>query len=381
MSVLPYSRQCLDDDDIDSVVQALRSDYLTQGPRISDFETAVAQKVGAKYAVAVANGTAALHLCYLAIGLTTGDELITTPNTFVATANAALYCGATPLFADILPETGLVDPAQIEPLITSKTKAIAPVDFAGCPADMATIWAIAQRHNLNVIQDASHSLGAKYKHTTVGDCTYADMTVFSFHPVKPMTTGEGGLITTNNPDLYHRLLRLRTHGITKEGIQNSPGPWYYEMTDLGFNYRMTDIQAALGLSQLAKLDRFITARRNIATRYDAAFQSLTQIKPLKVAPGCQSGYHLYVVRLPFDQLGRTRKEIMDDLRTLGVGSQVHYIPVYRQPYYRQQFPAQPSLIGMETYYQSALSIPIFPTMTPTDVDTVISAIQSLDRLG
>ncbi len=379
MSVLPYSRQYLDDDDIESVVRALRSDFLTQGPRIAEFEDAVAQKVGAKYAVAVSSGTAALHLCYLAIGLSTGDELITTPNTFVATANAALYCGATPIFTDISAETGLINPALIEELITPNTKAIAPVDFAGCPSDMETIWTIAKRHNLKVIQDASHSLGATYKHTTVGDCAYADMTVFSFHPVKPMTTGEGGLITTNDVTLYHILLRLRTHGITKEGLQHSPGPWYYEMTDLGYNYRITDIQAALGLSQLGKLDRFIAARRHIANRYDAAFRDLTRITPLKEAAECQSGYHLYVVRIPFAQLGHTRADVMATLKAQGVGSQVHYIPVYHQPYYRTRFPSQAPLPGMEAYYQSALSLPIFPTMTDSDTDRVIHAIRSLDQ--
>lgn len=377
MKILPYSCQSISEEDIQIVVAVLRSACLTQGPFINQFESEFAKKVGAKYAVAVNSGTAALHICYMALGLTTGDELITTPNTFVATANAALYCGATPVFADIFLDTGLIDPAEVIKHITPRTRAISPVDFAGCPADLAAIKAIADRYKLKVIQDASHSLGARYRDSTVGDCAYSDMTVFSFHPVKPITTGEGGMVTTNDETLYNALLKLRTHGITKENLINSPGPWYYEMTDLGYNYRMTDLQAALGSSQLKKLDSFISARRRIASQYNDAFCKLEFVRPLGESPDCESGYHLYVLSVNFHKLKKSRAEVMAYLRERGVGSQVHYIPVYHHPYYREKFRDQPKLAGMEDYYATALSIPIFPTMTDVDVVTVIDAVASL----
>jgi UDP-4-amino-4,6-dideoxy-N-acetyl-beta-L-altrosamine transaminase len=373
---LPYSRQRIDEQDIEAVSAVLRSEWITQGPTIAKFEEAFAKKTGAKFAVALSNGTAALHLAYLAAGLKEGENIVTTPNTFVATANAALYCGGNVKFADIDAETGLIDAAKIEPLIDAKTKLIAPVDFGGCPADLKEIYALAKSRSLFVIQDACHSLGATYENSVVGDGKYADMTVFSFHPVKPITTGEGGAITTNDEALYKKLLRLRTHGISKENMSQNPGPWYYEMTELGFNFRLTDIQAALGLSQLSKLDAFVASRRQIAARYDEAFRSAKHVRPLKIKSGRRSGYHLYVVRIDFASLGKSRAQVMAELKAKNVGSQVHYIPVFSQPYYKR-IQSQPNCPEAEKYYERALSIPIYPFMSDSDVQRVIDAMAKL----
>lgn len=374
LNFLPYSRQFIDQADIDAVTTVLRSDWLTQGPDILAFEQEIAEYVGARFAVAVSSGTAALHLCYLAIGLGVGDEIVTTPNTFVATSNAALYCGAQPRFVDVDLETGLINCDLVEAMITPKTKALVPVDFAGCPSDLAPLYALAKKHGLVVIEDASHALGAKYRDSIVGDGTYADMTVFSFHPVKPITTGEGGMITTNDPALYEKLLRLRTHGITKTEMSQNPGPWYYEMTDLGFNYRMTDFQAALGRTQLAKLDGFVASRHETALRYDEAFKSLSNVRPLCVPDSCVSGHHLYVVSIDFGAIGQTRAEVMATLKEKGMGSQVHYIPVYHQPYYQSVLAEVPVCPVMEHYYRGALSIPLYPFMSDADVKRVIDAM-------
>jgi UDP-4-amino-4,6-dideoxy-N-acetyl-beta-L-altrosamine transaminase len=375
---LPYSRQTLDDGDIAEVVRVLKSDYLTQGPEVAAFETELAQHVGARYAVAVSSGTAALHLAYMALDVGLGDEVLTTPNTFIATSNAALYCGATPIFADIDESSGLITSKALKNNITEKTKVIAPVDFAGAPTDMASIFSLAKKRGLHVVQDASHSLGATYRDSTVGDCQYADMTILSFHPVKPMTTGEGGAITTNDETLYKRLLQLRTHGITREGMSQNPGPWYYEMTALGYNYRMTDIQAALGRSQLRKLSGFIADRRRIAKQYDLAFKNCPFSRPLQVPKDSVSGYHLYVLVIDFDRLACDRKTVMGRLKDLGIGTQVHYIPVYQQPYYRQHYPQSELFPHTESYYSKALSIPLYPGMSDQDIGRVTAAILSLN---
>lgn len=374
---LPYSKQCIDQEDIDAVVKTLRSNWITQGPSIEAFEEKCAQKVGAKYAVAVANGTAALHLAYLCIGISEDDEVITTANTFVATSNGVLYCGGKPVFADIDEETGLISVDDIKAKITPKTKAIAPVDFSGCPANLEAIQAIAKEHNLFIIQDAAHSMGACYKNSKVGDCQYADLTILSFHPVKPITTGEGGVITTNNKDFYNKLCRLRSHGITKDLdlLSYNAGPWYYEMIELGFNYRMTDIQAALGISQLDKLEPFILSRQENAAYYDKSFANCEEITPLKVGEGCTSGYHLYVVKIDFTKQKTSRAEVMTLLKDQGIGTQVHYIPVYSQPYYQNNGYEDISLEHTERYYNTCLSIPNFPFMTSSDQDRVVSALK------
>ncbi|MGE4169904.1 MAG: UDP-4-amino-4,6-dideoxy-N-acetyl-beta-L-altrosamine transaminase [Candidatus Margulisiibacteriota bacterium] len=380
-SFLPYSTQHIDEDDIQAVVSVLRSSHLTQGPAIAQFETDIAQKVGAQFGVAVSNGTAALHLCCLAIGLSEGDEVITTPNTFVASANAALYCGAIPVFADINSDTGLIDVAQIEAKITPKTKAIIPVDFSGTPTDLEPIFALAKRHGLVVIQDACHSLGATYQDQVVGNNAFAHMTVFSFHPVKPLTTGEGGLITTNDPALYDKLVLLRTHGITKdpEKLSQNPGPWYYEMTALGFNYRMTDLQAALGSSQLRKLDAFTQKRQALAAVYDAAFADWTWLTPLRVPAHRTSARHLYVVKINFEAIGKTRAEVMAHLKDRGIGSQVHYAPVYDQPYYHRFLACRPNCPNMDAYYAQALSLPLYPALEASDQHRVVEALHDLTR--
>jgi perosamine synthetase len=374
---LPYSKQTIDQKDIETVVSTLKSSWITCGPAITDFEEKMAKKVGSKYAVAVSNGTTALHIAYLALGVGPGDEVITTSNSFVATSNGALYCGATPIFSDITANTGLISVDSIKSKLTNKTKVITPVDFSGCPADLDEIYTLAKENGLKVIQDAAHSLGATYKNSTVGDCAYSDLTIFSFHPVKPITTGEGGMITTNDKALYEKLCLLRSHGITKAPsiLSQNPGPWFYEMTELGFNYRLTDIQAALGLTQIDKLDSFISSRQEAALYYDDAFQDCEDITPLLVPVERKSGYHLYVIRLNFDACETTRAEVMTDLRDKGIGSQVHYIPIHTQPYYQKNVCPGLTLSETEAYYQTCLSIPIFPFMSKHDQDRVIEAVK------
>ncbi|RAP38962.1 UDP-4-amino-4,6-dideoxy-N-acetyl-beta-L-altrosamine transaminase [Candidatus Marinamargulisbacteria bacterium SCGC AAA071-K20] len=374
---LPYSKQCIDKIDLDKVISTLKSAWITQGPAIKEFEEKVAKRVGAKYAVALSNGTTALHLAYLALGVSKGDEVITSSNSFVATSNAALYCGAKPVFADIESSTGLISVEAIKAAITDKTKVITPVDFSGCPADLDDIQSLAKEKGLRVVQDAAHSLGATYKDSVVGDCKYADITIFSFHPVKPITTGEGGMITTNDKDLYDKCCLLRSHGITKDPtiLSKNPGPWYYEMTDLGFNYRMTDIQAALGITQLEKLDSFITSRQEVAKFYDEAFLAVDQINPLIIPQERTSGYHLYVLRINFEDCSITRAEMMHTLREKGIGTQVHYIPIHTQPYYQQNVCEGLILPETNRYYEMALSIPIYPFMSEHDQDRVIEAFK------
>ena len=369
----PYGRQCIEQDDIDAVVEVLRSDYVTTGPAVTDFEKAVAEYTGAKYAVAVANGTAALHVACLAAGLTEGDEVITTPITFAASANCALYCGATPVFADIEADTYNIDPVEIEKKITERTKAIIAVHFTGQPCKMDEIHAIAKKHNLLVIEDAAHALGADYKGKKIG--SISDMTTFSFHPVKHITTGEGGMITTNSKELYERLILFRSHGITRneEMLTKNEGGWYYEQLDLGYNYRITDIQCALGISQMKKLDRFVARRREIAARYDKAFAEVEQIITPKQEEGCNNSWHLYVIQVT----GQERKEVFDQLRAKNIGVNVHYIPVYKHPYYQQNGYSEVCCKNGEQYYERAISLPMYPLLSAEEQDYVIEAVKEI----
>ncbi|MDD5218432.1 MAG: UDP-4-amino-4,6-dideoxy-N-acetyl-beta-L-altrosamine transaminase [Candidatus Omnitrophica bacterium] len=385
MTNIPYSRQRIDAVDIKAVGRVLATDWITQGPKIDEFERAIARFCGARYAVAVANGTAALHLAALAAGLKKGDEAITTPITFLATSNAVLYAGATPVFADIDYDTVNIDPDCVKKLVTRKTKAVLPVDFAGLPADMPAIRKIADRHGLVVIEDASHALGGEYRHGKVGSCRYADMTVFSFHPVKHITTGEGGCITTNSKTYYDQLRALRTHGVVKtaDALQKHGG-WYYEMQALGFNYRITDFQCALGLSQLKKLPGFIAARRKIARRYDAAFATMGNwLKiPAQAIHGEKHVYHLYLLRLARQTAKCSRRLLYEYLKSQGVSSQVHYIPIYRQPYYRKLFSGRKiHCPNADRYYSEALSLPIYPGLSSAGVDKVIHWVGRFLKTG
>ncbi len=380
---LSYGRQWIDEDDVEAVVQALRSDFLTQGPAIAEFENRIQELTGARYCVAFSNATSALHVSVAALGLKPGDEGITTPNTFVASANCLAYNQITPCFADINARTYCIDPQEIEKRITPRTKVLIPVDFAGQPADMRAIRAIAVRNDLFVIEDAAHAIGSAYDDgSPVGSCRFSDLTVFSFHPVKTITTGEGGAVTTNDKTLYDRIYILRSHGITKspEALGINPGPWYYEMQDLGFNYRMTDIQAALGASQLRKLDLFKNRRRRIVNVYNERLAGIPFITLPYESPKVDSCFHLYVIQVDFVSLGKTRKQVMAELQELGVGTQVHYIPVHTQPYYRKTYGTKVGDCPIaESYYDRALSIPLFPGMDDDDVNLVIESVRKVIR--
>lgn len=368
---LSYGCQSIDEDDIQVVVETLRSPFLTQGPKIRQFEQAIADYVGAQYAIAFCNGTAALHAACYAAGIGEGDEVITSPITFAASANCIRYMGGTVVFADIDANTYNIDPAEVRKKVTPKTKAIIPVDFTGQPADMDTIMEIAHEHNLVVIEDGAHSLGAEYKGRKVG--TQADMTMFSFHPVKPITTAEGGIIVTNNEEYYRRLQLFRSHGIERTEYSVDQGDWYYEMTDLGYNYRMTDLQAALGLSQVKKIDKFIQKRREIAVFYTEAFQDVDGIVTPQPLQETNSGWHLYMIQLE----GVARKQIFDQMRSLNIGVHVHYIPVYWHPYYQQLGYERGLCPIAEKWYEKALTLPIHPTMTTEDIAIIVSNIKEL----
>lgn len=367
---IPYGRQTVEEDDIQSVVEVLRSDYLTTGPRIANFEKKVADYVGAKYAVAVSSGTAALHIACLAAGISDGDEVITTPITFAASANCVLYCGGVPVFADINLDTYNIDINEIEKKITSKTRAIIPVHYTGQPCDMDAILELAQKNNLIVIEDAAHALGAVYKGRRIG--SISDMTCFSFHPVKPITTGEGGMVVTDSVDLYQRLLLFRSHGITRDGrlLKENQGGWYYEQLELGYNYRITDISCALGISQMNKLDIFLQKRREIAKRYNDAFIDSDKIKvPFQLDAG-QSGWHLYMIQV----MQTDRKKVFDRLRESGIGVNVHYIPVYKHPYYQRHGYSRCCCQIAEEFYDRAISLPIYPAMTKVQQEYVIQKV-------
>ncbi|MDN4066467.1 UDP-4-amino-4,6-dideoxy-N-acetyl-beta-L-altrosamine transaminase [Paenibacillus vini] len=373
-SMLPYGQQWLDEQDIEAVVKVLRGDFITQGPAIEAFETKVASYVGANYAVAFTNGTAALHAACFAAGIGKGDQVITSPITFLASSNCVLYQGGTPVFADIDMETYNIDPTQIELKITDKTKAIIAVDFTGQPVEVDRISMLARDHGLVLIQDAAHSLGASYAGRKIG--SWADMTMFSFHPVKHVTTGEGGMIVTDNEDYYRKLLLFRNHGMTRnpEELLKNDGPWYYEMQELGYNYRITDMQAALGISQMDKLDSFVSRRRDIAARYNEAFSKLEGLVVPKQHPLAESSWHLYVLRWDPQHFSMDRKTIFNELRSMNIGVHVHYIPVYFQPYYQNLGYRGGLCPNSETYYQTAITLPMFPRMTNEDVKQVIEAV-------
>ena len=375
-SMLPYGKQAIDDQDIQKVVETLKSDYITTGPAIREFEKGVADYVGAAYVVAFSNGTAALHAACFAAGIGRGDEVITTPLTFVASANCVWYTGGRPVFADVDPHTYNIDPVSIESLVTRRTKAIIPVDYSGQPADYEKIQAIANKYGLVIIEDAAHAIGAEYRGRKVG--SYSDMTMFSFHPVKHITTGEGGVIATNNRDYYEKLMMFRTHGITRdpEKLLEKRHPWEYEMQFLGYNYRMTDIQAALGSSQLKKLDRFIAKRRKYVKDYNEAFATMNCIGIQEQLADTVSSYHLYVVRLDGPLKG-LRKEIFDALRAENIGVNVHYVPVHTQPYYKERGYTKGLCPVAEHLYEQILSLPLYSGMSPDDVQDVVKAVKKV----
>lgn len=374
---LPYGRQWLDDEDVAAVVNTLQSEFITQGPQIGRFEEALAAYAGTKYAVAFSSGTAALHAACHAIGIGPGDEVITSPITFVASSNCVLYQSGIPVFADIDAHTYNIDPLDIARRITPRTKAIIAVDFTGQPAAMDEINALAAKHGLYVIEDAAHSLGATYRGRKVG--SLADLTMFSFHPVKHITTAEGGVIVTDNAELYQKMLLFRSHGITRDPnmLRQDDGPWYYEMHELGYHYRMTDIQAALGNSQLAKLDRFVTRRREIAAIYSKELADVPGLTLPIQKDHSESSWHLYVIRVHDSQIGASRLELFKALRAENIGVHVHYIPVYRQPYYQARGYSADSYPQAEAYYREALSLPIFPAMTEEDVADVVAAVRKV----
>ncbi len=368
--MISYGHQFVDNKDVEAVANVLKSDWLTSGPQVVEFENLFSQYVGAKYAVAVSSGTAALHLACLASGLKRGEELITSPMTFVASANCAWYCGAKPVFVDIK-ANGLLDENLVLGQVTKKTQVIIPVHYAGSVCNMEKISRVAKKQGLIVIEDACHALGAEYKGSRVGSCKYSDMSVFSFHPVKHITTGEGGMITTNSDDLYQKLLRLRSHGIQKNE-DRLYDPWCYEMVDLGFNYRMTDIQSALGASQLNKISFFIERRRMLARRYDKSFLGLKGLQVLPLSRDVEHAYHLYVIRLKDDIV---RRKLYDFLHDYGVMTQVHYIPVYWHPYYQKKGYKKGQCPKAEKFYSTIMSLPMYPSLSVKDQDIVIRLVR------
>ncbi|PGE57419.1 UDP-4-amino-4,6-dideoxy-N-acetyl-beta-L-altrosamine transaminase [Bacillus toyonensis] len=374
---LPYGQQQIDEYDIQAVVDVLKGDFLTTGPMVQQFEEAIAKYVGAKYAVSFSNGTAALHAACYAAGITEGDEVITTPMTFVASANCILYQGGQPVFADIDNETYNISPKSIEEMITNKTKAIIPVHFTGQPVELEAIQKIAKENNLIIIEDAAHALGATYKNKKIG--SIGDMTMFSFHPVKHITTGEGGVITTNNPLFYEKLVQFRTHGIERNPhkLLENHGPWYYEMQFLGYNYRITDIQAALGISQLSKLDSFIKIRKKYVDIYNKEFSSLSEIIIPKQLPQTSSSWHLYIIRLNTKLLKCNRKEVYEALQRENIGVNVHYIPVHLQPFYQKLGFEKGVCPQAENVYEEIITLPLFPKMTEADVWDVIQAVRKV----
>jgi perosamine synthetase len=374
---LPYGRQSIDESDIQAVVDVLRSDWLTTGPKVAEFEEAFASWVGAKYAISFSSGTAALHGAAFAAGLKPGDEAITSPLTFAATANCVLYQAATPVFADVSPDTLNLDPEDCARRITSRTKAILPMDYAGHPADLALFAALAEKHGLVVIEDACHALGAQYRGRRVGSISH--MSVFSFHPVKHLTTGEGGMVTTDNFVFAETLRRFRNHGISSDARQRQQdGEWLYEMVLLGFNYRLTDIACALGIEQLDKLESNLARRREIAARYNAAFDEIPGVVAPRVREDVNPAWHLYPVSLQLEQLRTGRREIFRALRAENIGVNVHYIPVHLHPYYRDRFGYQQGAYpAAEDAYERLLSLPMFHGMSDQDVEDVIRAVSKV----
>ncbi len=391
---LPYGRQTIDDGDIAAVARVLRGDYLTTGPAVAAFENAIAERVGARYAVACSSGTAGLHLAMSALGAGEGDAAVVPTLTFLASANAARFVGAEVVFSDVDPHTALMREADARAALAcrdrGRPKVVMPVHFAGQCPDMEAIAELAADHGASVIEDACHAIGttcatAGGETVAVGSCRHSDLCVFSFHPVKTVAMGEGGVVTTNDETLNRRLLRLRNHGMTRDAARftqagsafdaaGEANPWYYEMAEIGFNYRASDIHCALGLSQLGKLDGFIARRRALVARYDASLAALAPaVRPLGRVASCRPAWHIYVALIDFDSLGLERAHVMKALRARDIGTQVHYTPVGAQPYYRRRYGAG-SLPGAERYYARALSLPLFPAMTDQDVDHVVSAL-------
>ncbi|AEH44328.1 UDP-4-keto-6-deoxy-N-acetylglucosamine 4-aminotransferase [Thermodesulfatator indicus DSM 15286] len=373
---IPYGKQYIDQDDIKAVEEVLKADFITQGPKVPEFEKKLAEYCDAKYAVVFNSGTSALHAAYFAVGLKEDDEFITTPITFVATANAGLFLRAKPIFIDVEANTGNIDASKIEGKISSQTKLIVPVHYAGHPCDMEKIKEIADRYGLSIVEDACHALGAKYKGSKIGSCKYSDATVFSFHPVKHITTGEGGAVLTNRDDIYEKLLMFRNHGVTKEEekfVKMKEGDWYYEMQFLGFNYRMTDIQAALGISQLKKLDKFVERRRKIVEIYNKAFDYNPYFDIPVEKDYAYHSYHLYPIRLKNNYKDK-KKEIFQLLRRKELGVQVHYIPVYMHPYYQQLEYREGESPVAEEFYKREISLPLYPAMTEENVNFVIETV-------
>jgi UDP-4-amino-4,6-dideoxy-N-acetyl-beta-L-altrosamine transaminase len=376
---IPYARQEITDADVAAVTAALRDALLTQGPRVGQFEERLAAEVGARFAVAFNSGTAALHAAYAAAGVGPGHGLLTSPITFAATANAALYLGARVHFADVEPRTVLLAPGAVAALDAARVRVVAPVHFTGHVADVEAFARIAADRGWMVVEDAAHALGASYvtrdgREHRVGACAHSAMCCFSFHPVKHITTGEGGAVTTNDEALARRLRRFRSHGITRDrdDLSRDEGPWYYEQLELGFNYRITDFQCALGLSQLARLPGFVARRRQIAERYDAAFARMAGVRTVPAPAASRGAYHLYPIRVPAAE----RRAAFEHLRARGIGVNVHYIPVYRHPYYRAHGFRATRLPHAETYYAEAISLPMFAALCDRDVDAVIAAVSA-----
>jgi len=374
-----YGRQWIEEEDIEAVVNTLRSDYITCGPKVDELERTLEEYTGAKYAVAVSNGTAALHCACIAAGIGPGDEVITTPITFAASANCVLYCGGTPVFADINPETYNIDPESVRARITDKTKAVIAVDFTGQAVQCNEIRKICDEHNLIFIEDAAHSIATKYDGKQVG--SIADMTTFSFHPVKTITGGEGGAVLTNNEEYYKKIVLAHTHGIThnEADMEGAPheGPWYYEEISLGYNYRITDFQAALIVSQMKKLDAFVARRKEIVKKYDEAFKHIPEIIVQKEIPESDTCRHLYIIRLNLDKLTCTRREFFDAMSAENVQCQIHYVPVYWFPYYQHMGYEKGLCPNAEEVYKGIMSIPLYPKMTDKDVADVIHAVKKV----
>lgn len=383
MRYIPYGRQDISQEDIQAVTQVLQSDWLTQGPTIEKFEQAVARYCGVQYAVAVNSATSALHIACLSAGLGKGDRLWTSPNTFVASANCGLYCGAQIDFVDIDSSTYNMSPSKLADKLQQAQvgealpKIVIPVHFSGQSCQMEEIRSLTKEHGITIIEDASHAIGGSYRESKVGSCRYSDMTVFSFHPVKIITSGEGGMVLTNSEELYKKLLLFRSHGITRnqeEMTTASEGPWYYQQIELGLNYRMTDIQAALGLSQLQRIDEFVEQRHVIADKYNKRLQTLPVEIPFQHA-GSYSGLHLYVIKLNLSQCHKTRLQVFEELRAAGIGVNVHYIPVHTQPYYKQLGFAKGDFPAAEEYYEAAISLPMYASLSEADQEYVIQTLQ------
>ena len=381
--MIPYGRQEITQADIDAVLGVLQSDFLTQGPMVPRFEQGVAQHVNASHALAVNSATSALHIACLALGLGPGDRLWTTPITFVASANCGLYCGAEVDFVDIDPQTYNLCPQALERKLEQAEregclpKVVVPVHLCGQPCDMQAIHALAQRYGFKVIEDASHAIGGKYQGEFIGNCRYSDITVFSFHPVKIITTAEGGMALTNNAELANKMALLRSHGITRDSAlmtHEADGPWYYQQIDLGFNYRMTELQAALGVSQMERLDQYVARRHQLAERYNGLLAGLPVTTPWQHS-NSYSGLHLYVIRLQLDKVQKSHRQVFESLREQGIGVNLHYIPVHTQPYYQRMGFKQGDYPQAESYYAEAISLPMFQTMSEEQQDTVIAALR------